>query len=162
MGRKTGALISAVITLIFFVGIPYLLTNYISPELVAQIEQSGFDFADFTNQMMIIGVITAGLTFVGGFVDPASLIALLVRVAQTGFSLVFMIMLLGAGNLTGLGYTEFNVVLGGVHSSIAMDLRIFVQISIVTILLKVVQIYLEWNEVRVEALASLLVRKSFS
>jgi hypothetical protein len=128
MGRKTGALVSTVITLFFFVGVPYLLTNYISPELVAQIEQSGFDFADFRNQMMIIGVITAGLTLVGGFVDPASFIALFVRVAQTGFSLVFMIMLLGAGNLAGLGYTEFNVALGGVHSSIAMDLRIFVQI----------------------------------
>ncbi|TFH18992.1 hypothetical protein E4H04_01605 [Candidatus Bathyarchaeota archaeon] len=151
MTSKTGAVISAAITLILFVGIPYMLPSYIPPDLAVQIEQSGFDLAGFINQIMIIGAVTVGFTLVGGFVDPSSVIALVVKIAQAGSSLVFMVLLLGAGNIAGLGYTQFDIAMQGAQSSIAMDLRVFVYISIGTILLKVVQVYLEWNEARIQA-----------
>ncbi|MBD3173414.1 hypothetical protein GF326_13195 [Candidatus Bathyarchaeota archaeon] len=151
MASKTGAVISAVITLILFVGIPYLLPEYIPPDLMTQIEQSGFNLDSFTSQIMIIGVATAVLTLVGGFADPTSIIALLVKMAQAGFSLILIIVFLGAGNIASLGYTEFKVAMQGVQSTIVMDLRVFVYISIGTIFLKVLQVYLEWKEARVEA-----------
>ena len=151
MANKTGAIISAAITLILFVGIPYLLPDYIPPDLAAQIEQSGFNLADFSNQIMMIGVVTAVMTLVGGFVEPTSVIALLVKIAQAGFSLVLIIVFLGAGSIANLGYTTFDIAMEGVQSTIAMDLRVFVYISIGTILLKVIQVYLEWNEARIEA-----------
>ncbi len=148
---KIGAVFSAAITLILFVGIPYYLPSYIPADLAAQIEQSGFSIASFTNQIMIIGAVTAGFTLVGGFVDPKSVIALIVKIAQAGSSLIFLVLLLGAGNIASLGYTEFEIAMQGATTSIAMDLRVFVYISIATILLKVVQVYLEWNEARIEA-----------
>jgi ABC-type multidrug transport system fused ATPase/permease subunit len=151
MANKTGAIISAAITLILFVGIPYLLPDYIPADLAAQIEQSGFNLADFSNQIMMIGVVTAVMTLVGGFVEPTSVIALLVKIAQAGFSLVLIIVFLGAGSIANLGYTTFDVAMEGVQSTIAMDLRVFVYLSIGTILLKVIQVYLEWNEERIEA-----------
>lgn len=151
MASKTGAVISAVITLILFVGIPYLLPGYIPPDLMTQIEQSGFNLDSFTSQIMIIGVATAALTLVGGFAEPTSIIALLVKMAQAGFSLILIIVFLGAGNIASLGYTEFRVAMQGVQSTITMDLRVFVYISIGTIFLKVLQVYLEWKEARVEA-----------
>ena len=151
MASKTGAVISAVITLILFVGIPYLLPGYIPPDLMTQIEQSGFNLDSFTSQIMIIGVATAALTLVGGFVEPTSIIALLVKMAQAGFSLILIIVFLGAGNIASLGYTEFRVAMQGVQSTITVDLRVFVYISIGTIFLKVLQVYLEWKEARVEA-----------
>lgn len=151
MASKTGAVISAVITLILFVGIPYLLPEYIPPDLMTQIEQSGFNLDSFTSQIMIIGAATAVLTLVGGFADPTSIIALLVKMAQAGFSLILIIVFLGAGNIASLGYTEFKVAMQGVQSTITMDLRVFVYISIGTIFLKVLQVYLEWKEARVEA-----------
>lgn len=151
MANKTGAIISAAITLILFVGIPYLLPDYIPADLAAQIEQSGFNLADFSNQIMMIGVVTAVMTLVGGFVEPTSVIALLVKIAQAGFSLVLIIVFLGAGSIANLGYTTFDIAMEGVQSTIAMDLRVFVYISIGTILLKVIQVYLEWNEARIEA-----------
>jgi hypothetical protein len=128
-----------------------MLPSYIPPDLAVQIEQSGFDLAGFINQIMIIGAVTVGFTLVGGFVDPSSVIALVVKIAQAGSSLVFMVLLLGAGNIAGLGYTQFDIAMQGAQSSIAMDLRVFVYISIGTILLKIVQVYLEWNEARIEA-----------
>lgn len=151
MANKTGAVISAVLTLILFVGVPYMLPDYIPADLAAQIEESGFNLSEFTNQVMMIGVATAALTLVGGFVDPTSVIALLVKIAQAGFSLILIVVFLGAGNLANLGYTTFDIAMEGVQSSIAMDLRVFVYISIGTILLKVIQVYLEWNEARIEA-----------
>ena len=99
----------------------------------------------------MIGVVTAVMTLVGGFVEPTSVIALLVKIAQAGFSLVLIIVFLGAGSIANLGYTTFDIAMEGVQSTIAMDLRVFVYISIGTILLKVIQVYLEWNEARIEA-----------
>ncbi len=151
MASKTGAIISAAITLILFVGIPYMLPSYIPPDLLVQIEESGFELASFTNQIMIIGALTAVMTLVGGFVSPTSITALLVKMAQAGFSLVLIVVFLGAGNIMSLGLTQFDVAMEGVQSSIVMDLRVFVYISIATILLKVVQVYLEWSEAKVEA-----------
>ena len=151
MTSKSGAVISALITLVLFVGIPYLLPSYIPADLLAQVESSGFDLAGFTNQIMIIGAVTAGLTLAVGFVNPSSALSLILRIAQAGLSLVFIVVFLGAGNIAGLGYTEFDIAMEGVTSSIAMDLRVFVYISIASILLKMVQVYLEWNEERIEA-----------
>ena len=151
MANKTFAVVSALLTLILFVGVPYLLPDYIPQDLATQIEQSGFDLSEYTNQVMKIGVATAVLTLVGGFVNPTRMISLLVKIAQAVFSLVLIIVFLGAGDIASLGYTTFNVTMDGVQSSIAMDLRIFVYFSIATILLKVIQVYLEWNEARIEA-----------
>ena len=100
--------------------------------------------------MMIIGAVTAGLTLLAGFVDPTTIIALLVNLAQACSSLIFIILLLGVGNITGLGYTEFEFAMQGIQSKISMDLRVFVYISIVTIVLKMIQVYLKWSETRIE------------
>lgn len=150
MAKRLEAIFSALITLILFVGIPYILPNYFPEDLAVQLEQSGFNLDSFSNQMMIIGAITAGLTILSGFVDPTSVIALLVNLAQACSSLIFIILLLGVGNITGLGYTEFQIDMQGVQSKISMDLRVFVYISIVTIVLKMMQVYLKWNETRIE------------
>lgn len=151
MVSKTGAVISAAITLVLFVGIPYLLPDYIPADLAMQIEESGFDIEAFTDQIMRIGVVTTAFTLIGGFVKPTSVIALLVKIVQAGFSLVLIIVFLGAGSIANLGYTTFDVAMEGVQSYITMDLRVFVYISIGAILLKIVQVYLEWNEARIEA-----------
>jgi len=150
MAKRSEAVISAVITLILFVGIPYILPNYIPGDLIVQMEQSGFNLDSFSNQIMLIGAVTAGLTLLSGFVDPTSHIALIVNLAQTCSSLIFMVMLLGVGNITGLGYSEFGFSVQGIQSNISMDLRLFVNISILTILLKMIQVYLNWNETRIE------------
>ena len=151
MVSKTGAVISAAITLVLFVGIPYLLPDYIPADLAMQIEESGFNIEAFTNQVMRIGVVTAAFTLIGGFVKPTSVIALLVKIAQASLSLILIVVFLGAGNIANLGYTTFDVAMEGVQSYIAMDLHVFVYISIGAILLKIVQVYLEWNEERIEA-----------
>jgi len=151
VASKIKAIISTAITLILFVGIPYMAPTMIPEELLAQVEASGFNLSEVINQIMIIGAFTAALTLIGGFVDQTSVVSLLVKLAQTGTSLLFVLLLLGAGNLSSLGYVQFEVDLGEVTSSVAMDLSAFVYISVGVILLKVIQIFLEWREARIEA-----------
>jgi hypothetical protein len=146
-----GTIISALITLILFVGIPYMLPNYIPPDLLSQLELSGFDLAGFSSQVMMIGVVTAVITIIGGFVNPTSLIALLVKITQACFSLILIVVFLGAGDIMNLGYTQFDVVAEGVKNSITMDLRVFVFFSIFTIILRVIKVYFEWKEARIDA-----------
>lgn len=149
--NTTGAIISALITLVFYVGIPYLAPNYLSPETMTMAADYGFDLPVIFNQMMIIGAVTAALTLVKGFVDETSVIALLVTIGQNLSSLIFMVVLLGAGNIMSLGLTEFTFAEQGVTSFIRMDLRIFIYFTFGTIGLKVIQSFLEWTEVRKEA-----------
>jgi len=151
MTSKMGAVISALITLVLFVGIPYMLPNYIPPDLLSQLELSGFDLAGFSSQVMMIGVVTAVITIIGGFVNPTSIIALLVKITQACFSLILIVVFLGAGDIMNLGYTQFDFATEGVKNSITMDLRVFVFFSIFTIILRVIKVYFEWKEARIDA-----------
>ena len=150
MSNKVGAIVSALITLVLFVGVPYFLPQYLPPDLSEQLEGAGFDLEGLTTQVMAIGVATAALTLAGGFVDPRSVLSLVIRVLQAGSGLVFMLVLLGAGNIAGMGYTEFQVSVEGVTNLITLDLRVFIQASIIAVALKVVQSILEWREARME------------
>jgi hypothetical protein len=99
-------------------------------------EQRGFELNNFTEQIMIIGLIMAVLTIFRGFSNPPSIITLFLNIKYTGFSLVLIVVFLGTGNIMSLGLTELEVAVEGVQSSLIMDLRVFVYISIVTILPK--------------------------
>ena len=146
--NTTGAIISALITLVIFVGIPYIAPSYLSPETMAMAADYGFDLPSLFSQMMMIGAVTAALTLVKGFVDETNIISLLVTIAQNLSSLIFMVILLGAGNIMSMGLTEFTIEQIGVTSIIRMDLRVFIYFSFGTIGLKVIQSYLEWIEAR--------------
>ncbi len=146
--NTTGAIISALITLVIFVGIPYVAPSYLSPEIMTMASDYGFDLPSLFNQMMMIGALTAALTLVKGFVDETSIISLLVTIAQSLSSLMFTVILLGAGNIMSMGLTEFAIQEAGVTSLIRMDLRVFIYFTFGTIGLKVIQSYLEWTEAR--------------
>ncbi len=146
--NTTGAIISALITLVIFVGIPYIAPSYLSPETMAMATDYGFDLPSLFSQMMMIGAVTAALTLVKGFVDKTNIISLLMTIAQNLSSLIFMVILLGAGNIMSMGLTEFTIEQIGVTSIIRMDLRVFIYFSFGTIGLKVIQSYLEWAEAR--------------
>lgn len=152
MAKNTaGAVISAGITLILFVGVPYMLPQYLPTDIMQSVVDSGFDLSGFLNQIMLIGGLTAALTLLKGFVDESSVISLLVSIAQNLSTIAFTVILLGAGNIASLGITELTVDMEGLTSVIRMDMRIFIYFTLLTVALKVVKSYLEWNEARIES-----------
>jgi hypothetical protein len=152
MAKNTvGAIISAAITLILFVGIPYMLPEYLPTDIMQSVVDSGFDLSGFLNQIMLIGAVTAGLTLAKGLVDESSVIALLVSITQNVSTIAFTVIFLGAGNVASLGVTELTVNVPPITSVIKMDLRIFIYFTFLTVALRVIKSYLEWNEARIEA-----------
>ena len=149
--NTTGAIISALITLVLFVGVPYMLPQYLPDNIIQSLVDSGFDLDGLLNQIMLIGGVTAALTLVKGFVDESSVISLLVSIAQNVSTIAFTVILLGAGNIASLGITEMNIEMEGLTSVIIMDLRVFIYFTLLTVALKVIKSYLEWNEARIES-----------
>lgn len=150
--RRIGAIISATITLTLFVVIPYFLPSYITPELGNLLTESGIDLNTVLNQIMVVGMIAAALTLLKGFVNTTSLTYLAVAVAQNIFTLVFAIILLGVGNIAAMGATEFTMTMAQVTNTIRMDLRIFIYLTFLTVVLRVLQTYLVWSEARADAM----------
>ncbi len=152
MAKNTvGAVISAAITLILFVGVPYMLPEYLPPDMMQMVVDSGFDLSGFLNQVMLIGGLTAVFTLVKGFVDEASIVSLIINIAQNVSTIAFTVILLGAGDYSTLGITQLPFDVEGLSGFIKMDMRIFIYFTFVTVALKVIKSYLEWNEARIEA-----------
>lgn len=150
--ERLRAVAAALITLILFVGVPYLLPSYIPADLAELLAQSGVDLQEFIDQIMILGAVTAALTLVRGFVGKASALSLAISVALNAASLVFMVALLGVGDLGSLGLTSFTVSIEGATSHIVMDLRAFIYFSVLIVGLRVVEAYLEWRDARIDAM----------
>jgi hypothetical protein len=150
--ERLGAIIGAAVTLILFVGAPYLLPEYLPSNVTQLLAESGFDLQGFINEVMILGVITAALTLAKGFLGKASPVSLLISVSQNLAGLAFMVVLLGAGDVSSLGVASFTFSSENTTNHIVMDLRVFLYVTFLTVALSVVETYLAWNEARIQAM----------
>ena len=149
--KKLGTVISALITLIIFVGIPYILPQYIPTRIEEIASEAGIEILPFLNQIMVLGGLTALITLIKGFVDKISIVYLLAAIGQNVSALAFTVVFLGIGNYTSLGLTEYNIDMDGAVSQITMDIRAFIYITVVVVCLRIIQSYLKWNEAKIEA-----------
>ncbi len=149
--KKIRPVFSAMITLILFVVVPYLLPDYIPPHINALIVESGIDLDWFLNQLMVVGAVTAAITLVKGLAGKTSPVWLLASLAQNVSSLVFTLILLGAGNIMSLGVVEFTMYVENATNYIMMNMRVLVYLSIEVVALSMIRSYLVWREARVEA-----------
>ncbi|NIN68441.1 MAG: hypothetical protein GTO63_27780, partial [Anaerolineae bacterium] len=53
--RQIGSVISALVTLLIFVGIPYLLPSYMPPDIAQMMTDAGIEIPEFLNYMKILG-----------------------------------------------------------------------------------------------------------
>jgi hypothetical protein len=112
MSKRTGALVSAAISLLLFTAIPLLAPSYLPNSYLEPLANIGIDVPSFSNQLAIMGVAVAGLTLVKGFVAPSSPLYLLAALASSGMTFAFTVMTLSFGRLEelgNLGLTTMNV-----------------------------------------------------
>jgi hypothetical protein len=153
MTNKTGAMISAAITLLIFTVIPLMAPRYLPPSTLETIAQTGIDVPSFVNQLAIMGVVVAGLTLVKGFVVPSSPIYLLAALASSGVTFAFTVVTLSLGRfeeIGNLGLTTMNVEVQGSVNAIVLDFRLFVQLTALTVALKMVEAVFAFIEAKKE------------
>ena len=139
MSNKTGALISAAITLLIFTVIPLMAPGYLPPSTLETLAQTGIEVSSFVNQLAIMGVAVAGLTLVKGFVEPSSPLYLLAALASSGVTFVFILVTMSLGRLEelgNLGLTTMNVEVQGSVNAIVLDFRLFIQLTALTVALR--------------------------
>ena len=154
MSRRSGALISATITLVVFVVIPLYVPSRLPPHFIDMINAAGLDVSSFTSQLSVIGAVVAVTTLVKGFVEPSSPLYLLTTLASSVVTFAFTIVTLSFGNLEALGnmgLTTMTADVQGIPNIIVLDFRIFVQLAAVAVLLKMLEAILEYMDARKEA-----------
>jgi hypothetical protein len=149
--RNIRPFVSAMITLILFVVVPYLLPEYIPPDIDRLIVESGIDLDRFLNQLMVVGAVTAAITLVKGLAGKTSSVWLLASLAKNVSSLVFTLILLGAGDIMSLGVVELTMYAENAANYIKMNMRVLVYLSVEVVALSMIRSYLVWREARVEA-----------
>jgi len=149
--KKTRPIISAIITLILFVIVPYMLPEYIPPDVNQLIAESQIDLNWFLNQIMLVGAVTAAITLVKGLAGKTSSVWLLAALAQNVSSLVFTLILLGAGDIMSLGVVELTMDAENATNYITMNMRVLVYLSIEVVALSMIRSYLRWREACIEA-----------
>jgi hypothetical protein len=149
--NKTRPIISTIITLILFVIVPYMLPEYLPPDVNQLIAESQIDLDWFLNQIMLVGVVTAAITLVKGLAGKTSPIWLLAALAQNISSLVLTLILLGAGDIMSLGVVELTMYAENATNYITMNMRVLIYLSIEVVALSMIRSYLLWREARIEA-----------
>ena len=151
MSRRTGAILSALFTLAIFVGLPIGVLYLLPADLAAQLSQVGFSVQGLLDQTVIIGVVIAAITIAKGFIDDKTVTYLLLNLASNGITLLFTFIVLGLGNVGSMGLTTVNLNMENAETTVVMDMRLLLQVAVLTVVLKMIQAVLEWREARVEA-----------
>jgi len=150
MSRKTGAVISAVITLAIFVVLPLYLPDLLPPDMMLMVSDMGFDLEGLLSQIATIGVVMALITLLKGFVERTSVAYLILSAGSSIVTLMIIIQSVGLGDMQSMGVTTISLeVEGGVNTAV-IDMRLFVQLAIALVALQILQSILEFRDARVE------------
>jgi hypothetical protein len=144
----SSAVLSAILNLIIFVGVPYLLPDLLPYNLTNAIESAGLNLDSVLRQITTIGIITSALILLKGTLKPESLHALAVSIIQNLSILMFSAVFLSIGDISSIGVSSFVVNMENAVNLIRLDLRFFIYLSVFTVLLQTLKSYYEWREAR--------------
>jgi len=151
MNRRTSAILSALFTLAIFVGLPIGVLYLLPADLATQLSQVGFSVQGLLYQTVAIGVVIAAITLAKGFIDDKTVAYLLLNLASNGVTLLFTFMVLGLGNVGSMGLTTVKLNIQNAETTVVMDMRLLLQVAVLTVVLRMIQAVLEWREARAEA-----------
>jgi hypothetical protein len=150
MNRRTSAILSALFALAIFVGLPIGVLYLLPADLTAQISQAGFSVQGLLTQTVILGVVIAAITIAKGFIDNKTITYLLLNLASNGITLLFTFIVLGFGNVGSMGLTTVKLNRQNTKITLVMDMRLLLQVAVLTVVLRMIQAVFEWREARAE------------
>ena len=103
MSRRSSAVLSALFTLVLFVGLPLYAPSQIPEEYFEMFSETGVDLNAFIYQIATIGLVASVLTLVKGFVPMSSYIYLLASLSSNAMMLYFNLVTFSVGDFAKFG-----------------------------------------------------------
>jgi hypothetical protein len=153
VSQKINAFFSALTSLILFTAIPLLVPSYLPAHILDYAGRIGIDLTLFVNQLAIMGCAVSILTFLKSYFSQSSPINLLASLASSGLTFAFTIVTLSLGKISQLGtlgLTNLDVEVQGSINAISLDFRFLVQLTALTVILKMVEAVFGFVESRKE------------
>jgi len=150
MSRKTSAVLSALFTLMIFVGLPLYAPSQIPEEYFEMFSETGVDVNAFIYQIATIGLVASVLTLVKGFVPMTSYIYLLASLSSNAMTLYFNLVTFSVGDLAKLGQLTVTTEIPGGVNTMLLDMRLFIQLAFLAVGLQVIYTVLEFINARKE------------
>jgi hypothetical protein len=150
MSRRTSAVLSALFTLVIFVGLPLYAPSQIPEEYFEMFSETGVDLNAFTYQIAAIGLIASILTLVKGFASKASYTYLLAALSSNAMMLYFNLVTFSVGDIAKLGQVAVTTEIPGGFNTMLLDMRLFIQLAFVAVGLQIIYTVLEFINARKE------------
>lgn len=150
MSRKTSAILSALFTLVLFVGLPLYAPSQIPEEYFEMFSETGVDLNAFIYQIATIGLVASALTLVKGFVPMTSYIYLLASLSSNAMMLYFNLVTFSVGDVAKLGQLTVTTEIPGGVNTMLLDMRLFIQLAFLAVGLQVIYTVLEFINARKE------------
>ncbi len=150
MSRRTSAVLSALFTLVIFVGLPLYAPSQIPEEYFEMFSETGVDLNAFIYQIAAIGLVASALTLVKGFVPMTSYIYLLAALSSNAMMLYFNLVTFSVGDLAKLGQLTVTTDIPGGVNTMLLDMRLFIQLAFLAVGLQVIHTVLEFINARKE------------
>ncbi len=128
-----------------------MVPSYLPPHILDYAERIGIDFPLFVNQLAVMGGAVSILTFLKSYFSQSSPINLLASLTSSGLTFAFTIVTLSLGKISELGtlgLTNLDVEVQGSINAISLDFRFLVQLTTLTVILKMVEAVFGFIEAR--------------
>lgn len=150
MSRRTSAVLSALFTLVLFVGLPLYAPSQIPEEYFEMFSETGVDLNAFIYQIATIGLVASVLTLVKGFVPLTSYIYLLASLSSNAMMLYFNLVTFSVGDFAKFGQVTVTTDIPGGVNTMLLDMRLFIQLAFLAVGLQVIYTVLEFINARKE------------
>jgi len=153
MAVRHGDVGVALATFLVLVVLPLSVIRFLPPEYVQRFSSAGLDIQGVLYQTVVLGMVVSAVTLAKAFIDKASIKYLLLGIASEVISLAFTLLVVGLGNIGSLGYSNLRIAQGKLTTVVALDLRVFIWLTIGVVGLSVLQTVAKFKEAKAEKAA---------
>ncbi|MEM3550687.1 MAG: hypothetical protein QXN87_05700 [Candidatus Bathyarchaeia archaeon] len=149
MKIKVGAVVKAILILIFLTVLPVVGRTWLPSEFLGSFSlQGGINLIDLFSRVAVIGLALSVLVLLKGHVERASLGYLLLSIVWKVFCLVFFFFILGLGRPETFGLVILRGIAGQSENVVIFNFRLFAVLATVMVVLMIVHSILQFQEAR--------------
>jgi hypothetical protein len=144
----------AVFTFLVLVELPLVAIRLIPAQTLSQLSAMGLNVPGLVMQTALIGLVIYVITLVKAITNKKSIAYLILDVSLNMVSLIFALLVVGVGNISSLGYSNFRLTQGKVTTEILLNFRLFIWLTVGVVTLSVLRSVAMFREVRSEKTAN--------